>query len=111
MDLYLVPHHGGRDASYPATFAGLRPRVAIINNGAVKGGSPEVFAALRRAPGLEAAWQLHTSMNEGAENLLDSQIANLNETTAFWIKVRAKENGAFTVTNSRTSVTKAFEAR
>jgi beta-lactamase superfamily II metal-dependent hydrolase len=54
VDLYLVPHHGGRDASYPATFAGLRPRVAI-NNGATKGGSPEVFAALQRAPGLEAA--------------------------------------------------------
>lgn len=111
VDLYLVPHHGGRDASYPATFAGLRPRVAIVNNGAAKGGSPEVFANLRRAPELEAAWQLHLSKNDGAVNLADSQIANLDETTAYWIKVSANRNGAFTVTNGRTGVAKVFAAR
>ena len=108
VDLYLVPHHGWRDAAYPATFAGLRPRVAIVNNGAVKGGSPETFAALRRAPGLKGAWQLHRSMHEGAMNLEESQIANLDETTGHWIKVSATESGAFAVTNRRTGVTKAY---
>jgi competence protein ComEC len=106
VDLYLVPHHGGRDVAYLATFAGLRSRVAIVNNGAVKGGSPEIFAALRRAAGLEAAWQLHTSMN-GA-NLPESHIANLDETTAHWIKVSAQESGAFTVTNGRTGIAETF---
>jgi competence protein ComEC len=111
VDLYLVPHHGGGDASYPATFGGMRPRVAIVNNGADKGGAPEVFDALRRAQGLEAAWQLHSSTREGVINLAESQIANLDETTSYWIKVSAKENGAFTVTNGRTNITKAFAAR
>jgi beta-lactamase superfamily II metal-dependent hydrolase len=111
VDLYLVPHHGGRDASYPTTFAAVRPRVAIVNNGATKGGSPEVFANLRHAPGLEAAWQLHTSKNEGAVNLAESQTANLDETTGHWIKVSAKEDGTFTVSNGRTGVTQAFAAR
>jgi competence protein ComEC len=111
LDLYLVPHHGAGDASYPATFAALRPRVAIVNNGAVKGGSPEMFANLRRAPGLEAAWQLHASKNKGAMNLPESQIANLDKTAGYWIKVSAKASGAFTVTNGRTGVTKAFAAR
>ena len=111
VDLYLVPHHGGADASYPATLWALRPRVAIVNNGAIKGGSPEVFANLRRAPGLEDAWQLHTSKNDGADNFADSQVANLDETTGHWIKVSAQEGGAFTVTNGRTGVTKAFAAR
>ena len=109
VDLYLVPHHGWRDASYLATFAGLRPRVAIVNNAAVKGGSPETFATPRRAPGLEGAWQLHRSMQEGAMNLAESQIANLDETTGHWIKVSAKKSGAFTVTNRRTGVTKAYD--
>lgn len=109
VDLYLVPHHGWRDASYLATFAGLRPRVAVVNNGAVKGGSPETFATLRRAPGLEGAWQLHRSMREGAMNLAESQIANLDETTGHWITVSAKKSGAFTVTNRRTGVTKAYD--
>jgi len=110
VDLYLVPHHGAADASYPATFAGLRPRVAIVNNGPDKGGAPEIFDALRRAPGLEA-WQLHSSTREGVTNLGDSQIANLDETTSYWIKVSAKDNGAFSVTNGRTNITKAFAAR
>jgi hypothetical protein len=111
VDLYLVPHHGGRDASYPATFAGLRPRVAIVNNGADKGGAPEVFDALRRAPGLEGAWQLHSSSRQGVVNLADSQIANFDEATSYWIKVSASQNGAFTVTNGRTNITSAFAAR
>jgi hypothetical protein len=108
VDVYLVPHHGGRDATYPATFAALRPRVAIVNNGATKGGAPETFINLQRAPGLEAAWQLHTSMNEGAVNLPESQSANLDESTAHWIKVSAREDGSFTVTNGRTGVTTSF---
>jgi beta-lactamase superfamily II metal-dependent hydrolase len=111
VDLYLLPHHGWRDAAYPATFAGLRPRVAIVNNSAVKGGSPETFAALRRVPGLEGAWQLHRSMREGVMNLAEGQIANLDETTGHWIKVSAKESGAFTVTNRRTNVTNAYNAK
>jgi beta-lactamase superfamily II metal-dependent hydrolase len=109
VDLYLVPHHGARDVSYPATFAGLRPRVAIVNNGPRKGGAPEMFDALRRAPGLAGAWQLHRSLNEGAVNLPDSQIANLDETTAHWIKVSARKSGAFMVTNRRTGVMTGYD--
>jgi len=108
VDVYLVPHHGWRDAAYPATFAALRPRVAIVNNSALKGGSPETFDALRRAPGLEGAWQLHESMHEGVMNLPEGQIANLDETDGHWVKVSAKKSGAFTVTNGRTGITKTF---
>jgi len=111
VDVYLVPHHGAADATYPATFAALRPRVAIVNNGAEKGGAPETFDNLRRAPGLEGAWQLHTSINTGVVNLPESQSANLDETTAHWIKVSANQDGSFTVTNDRTGVTKPFAAR
>jgi beta-lactamase superfamily II metal-dependent hydrolase len=109
VDVYLVPHHGALDVSYPATFAGLRPRVAIVNNGARKGGAPEIFDALRRAPALEGAWQLHRSLLEGAMNLPESQIANLDETTGHWVKVSAQKNGAFTVTNRRTGVVTAYD--
>lgn len=111
VDVYLVPHHGAADAAYPATFAALRPRVAIVNNGAEKGGAPETFDNLRRAPGLEGAWQLHTSTNAGVVNLPESQSANLDETTAHWIKVSANHDGSFTVTNDRTGVTTPFAAR
>src|SRR5262245_1104120 len=106
-DVYLVPHHGGADVVYPATFV-VSPRVAIMNNGERKGGAPQAFAEMRRVPGLEDVWQIHKSRASGAENFADDRIANLDETTAHWIKVSANENGTFTVTNGRTGATKSY---
>jgi beta-lactamase superfamily II metal-dependent hydrolase len=111
IDLYLVPHHGGPDTSYPATYAAVTPRVALVNNGATKGGSPEAFAALHKVPGLEDVWQLHRSQNPGAENFADERIANLDESTAHWIKASASDDGSFTVTNGRTGATKTYKPR
>jgi competence protein ComEC len=111
IDLYLVPHHGGPDTSYPATYAAVTPRVAIVNNGATKGGSPEVFAALRKVQGLEDVWQLHRSENPGAQNFADERIANLDESTGHWIKASASEDGSFTVRNGRTGATRSYKPR
>jgi competence protein ComEC len=105
--VYLVPHHGGADVVSPATFA-VRPRVAIMNNGERKGGSPESFAALRRVPGLRDVWQLHKSRADGAQNFADANVANLDETTAYWIKVSASDNGSFSVTNGRTGESRQY---
>ena len=110
-DLYLVAHHGGSDAADPATFAAFAPRVAILNNGVSKGGSPEVLAALHQSRGLEDAWQLHRSLPPGPRYFTDEHIANLDETTAHWIKVSATTDGSFIVTNGRTSAAKAYGAR
>jgi competence protein ComEC len=110
-DLYLVAHHGGPDAADRATFAGLAPRVAILNNGVKKGGSPEVLAALHQASALEDAWQLHRSLPPGPRFFNDDHIANLDESTSHWIKVSAKSDGSFVVTNGRTGAAKAYGAR
>ena len=108
VDVYLVAHHGGPDAADPATFAGFNPRIAIVNNGATKGGSPELFALLHKVPAVEDVWQLHRSTNQGAQNFADDRIANLDETTAHWIKVSASEDGSFTVANGRTGASKNY---
>ena len=86
------------------------PRVAILNNGDVKGGAPETFASLRKTSSIDV-WQLHRSENRGAENFADDRIANLNTTTAHWIKLRASDDGSFDVTNTRTGETKKYGAR
>jgi beta-lactamase superfamily II metal-dependent hydrolase len=106
-DVYLVPHHGGADVVYPATFA-VKPRVAIMNNGEKKGGSPDAFATMRKVAGLEDVWQIHKSLAQGAQNYPDDRVANLDEKTGHWIKVSASENGSFTVTNGRTGQTKTY---
>jgi competence protein ComEC len=110
VDLLLVPHHGGADVASPAMFA-VQPRVAIMNNGATKGGSAEAFEALHQAVasrGLQDVWQVDKSANAGVRNFPDERIANLDEQTGHWIKVSATEDGSFTVTNGRTGQTKAY---
>ena len=51
VDLYLVPHHGNEDSAIPAVIAAVTPRVAILNNGKLKGGDADAFSALRRPEG------------------------------------------------------------
>jgi len=110
VDVYQVPHHGGADAADPATFAALRPRVAILNNGATKGGHPSIFELLRNAEDLEDVWQLHLSENAGSENFPSEQIANLGTQTSNWIRLRARRDGSFSIFNARTGAWKEFEA-
>ena len=116
VDVYLVAHHGGPDAADPATLSALTPRVAILNNGRLKGGGAPTFAALHRASGagpsrLADVWQLHRSSNEGAQNFTDDRIANLDESTAHWLKLSASDDGSFSVTNSRTGEMKTYPVR
>lgn len=112
VQLYLVAHHGNFDSNVPALIAAVRPRVAVMNNGVTKGGSPAAFATLRSQPGLEDLWQLHASRNENADNAADSFIANVDDgQTAYWIKLTAKSDGSFTLVNGRNGFRKTYTAR
>jgi competence protein ComEC len=110
VDVYLVAHHGGADAADPATLAAFKPRVAVLDNGARKGAGPEMLTMLRGVAGLDS-WQLHRSVLDGAANAPDERLANLDETTAHWIKVSAKDDGSFRVTNGRTGKDVSYAAR
>jgi beta-lactamase superfamily II metal-dependent hydrolase len=111
VDLYLVPHHGNDDVADPATYSAFKPRVLVVNNGESKGGGDEFLAAARRFESVEDVWLLHKSDSRTAKNFADDQIANLDESTAHWIKVVAEENGSFAVTNGRTGRTKTYQGR
>jgi hypothetical protein len=111
----------------------LRPRVAIINNGTRKGGDPSTMKTVRTSPGLEDLWQIHFSQLGGQEytqpgmfiaNLLDDPSivmpvtpiavgpnpppAPVHNGKAYWIKVSAKADGSFTVTNQRNGFSKTY---
>lgn len=109
-DVYLIAHHSGPDAADPATFAAINPVVAVSNNGETKGGSPKLFDAVRQFPNI-VLWQLHRSLNTGAVNVAEARIANVDSTTHAWIKVSAKTDGSFTVTNGRTGETSAYQRK
>ncbi len=104
VDVYLVAHHGGPDAADPATFAAFRPRVAIMNNGVSKGGARATYQLLHGVPGLEDVWQLHLSAEAAESNFPDGYVANLDERSAWWIKLVASRDGSFRILNPRTGV-------
>jgi beta-lactamase superfamily II metal-dependent hydrolase len=108
VDVYLVAHHGGADAADPGTFGSFLPRVAIVNNGERKGGAPNLVNLLRQVSGMDW-WQLHRA--ETGENAPDDRIANLDETTSHWIKLSAREDGSFTLTNARTRESRPYPRR
>jgi competence protein ComEC len=108
VDLLLTPHHG-TTVSPVAEYA-LAPRVVIMNNGATKGGKPEAYQMWRAMKGLEDLWQLHFALAGGKDgNSPDTFIANLNEKCeGKYLKVTAREDGSFTVYNSRNKYTKTY---
>jgi competence protein ComEC len=111
VDVYLVAHHGGADASDPASLAAFKPRVAIMNNGLKKGGALATYESLHHVQGLEDVWQLHRSEAAGDKNFTAERIANPDESTAYWIKLSASEDGSFRVLNGRTGEWRNYSAR
>jgi beta-lactamase superfamily II metal-dependent hydrolase len=113
VDLLVVSHHGLAQSSSTALVDAISPRVAIMDNGARKGGSPEVWEIVTKAPGLEDLWQLHYSEEGGpAHNVDERQIANLQGTdTGYYLKVTAFESGRFEVLNSRNGASKAYPSK
>ena len=111
VDVFMVSHHGNDISNSPALVHALRPRVAIMNNGARKVGAPATLKVLRSSPGLEALYQLHWSVRGGVEgNAPDEFIANLQDSPdGKWIKVSASQDGSFTVTNGRTNASRTFK--
>ena len=116
VDLYLVTHHGtqhpgtGDVSNAPAIVYALHPRVAVMDNGAIKGGHPVTWQTIYDSPGLEDFWQLHYSM-AGAEkhNVPDQFIANVGgNDEGYYIKVSAEPNAVFTVTNQRNGYSKTY---
>jgi competence protein ComEC len=110
VDLFMVSHHGYDASNSPALIHALYPKVTVMNNGARKMGSPDVLKTIQASPGLQAAYQLHWSENAPADNPPDEFIANLrNSPDGKWIKITVEPSGRFTVTNTRTGLSKTYK--
>jgi beta-lactamase superfamily II metal-dependent hydrolase len=139
VDLFVVSHHGQERANSKPLVHAIEPRAAIMNNGLRKGGAPEVMTTIYSAPGLESLWQLHFSVRSGQQyaapgvfiaNLSDApqptvpvapmtvqkgaqnlSASELHNGKAYWIRVSARSDGFFTITNQRTQFTKDYPVR
>jgi beta-lactamase superfamily II metal-dependent hydrolase len=141
VDLYFATSHGADASGSLPLVHGLRPRVALMQNGMRKGGAVAAMQTMRSAPGLEDLWQMHWTHNGGIEqNSAGLYIANIDDaetiagvltapprgtgpapagrgrgnaahTPAYWLRVSAQADGTFTITNSRNGFSKTYKAR
>jgi competence protein ComEC len=110
IDIFIVSHHGWMQSDSRALVHGITPRVAIMDNGARKGGSPSVWDTISKSPNLENLWQLHYSEEGGtAHNVAEEFIANPSGPDAGnYLQLTVRPNGSFAVLNSRTGKTKDY---
>lgn len=110
VDLLVVSHHGWYQSSSPALVYAITPRVAIMDNGAKKGGSTPTLKTIRKTPGLEDLWQLHYSDEGGAANNVDAaRIANLQgPDSGYFLKASVYRDGEIDVLNARTGERKKY---
>jgi competence protein ComEC len=122
IDVYVVSHHGQDISSLPILVHAMHPRVAIMDNGAKKGGAVATFETLKKSPGLQDLWQLHYAVDAGDRNMAEQFIANQgtggtaptgvpDEGTVYTIQLTAQPDGSFTVTNNRNGFHKDYAAK
>jgi hypothetical protein len=115
-DVYFTSRHGTDWAGNPVMVHAVRARAAIMNNSPRKGGTADTFKIVRSTPGFLDFWQIHYSENVSKEtNSPEQFIANMDAAPptnhpAHYIKLSARTDGSFTITNERTGFTKEYPA-
>jgi competence protein ComEC len=137
VDLLIAARHGNVNAEF--LVHPLHPKVIVTNNGTRKGAQPEAMKIFYSSPGLEDVWQIHFSELAGQEfavpgiftaNVYDEQPAAVpiapfaappqgqqappapaHNGKAYWIKISARQDGTFTVTNARNGFSKTYSPK
>ena len=114
VDVYQVTHHGLDSSNNPVLLQALAPTVAVMNNGARKGGSAATVHALKALPSLQALYQLHRNVATGpADNTAPELIANPDETPddGHMVSVHVQPDGRYEVVNHRTGARRGFTSK
>ncbi len=117
VSLLLATHHGffGDQSGAGALVWAIQPQVVIANNGPRKGLAPPAFERIQQIRDLQGLWQSHLALaNDAAHNAPDEMIANTEASAdchGHAIRVDARADGTFVVTNTRNDVSKTYAAR
>jgi competence protein ComEC len=90
VDVYQVTHHGADNSNSPVLVAAVAPTVAVLNNGAKKGGTAAAYKVLRATPSIRDVFQLHRNVQtSAADNAPPEMVANDEEACrGEWIHLR-----------------------
>jgi beta-lactamase superfamily II metal-dependent hydrolase len=111
VDVYIVSHHGMNMSGSAALVHALHPKVAIMDNGARKGGTVEAWTTIHQSPGILDIWQSHFAVAGGSEhNSAENLIANPQQDpdSGFYLKLTAYSDGHFEVLNARNGYAKKY---
>jgi competence protein ComEC len=112
VDLYQVAHHGLNISNNTALLRSIKPQVAVMDNGARKGGHPDTVKWLTELPTLKDLWQLHRNVASTPEqNAQADFIANLEEQNDEANMIRVSVDASkhtFTITNDRNGKSKTY---
>jgi len=114
IDLLVVSHHGSDLSNTPTLLTATAPRVALVGNGARKGGDKPVLDRLKAAPSQPAVWQVHHATRSAEANTAERQIANLvegPEDRNYLLHAEIDQAGAITVVNDRNGARETYKAR
>ncbi len=108
--LLMSAHHGTGDSNSKLLVNAVRPQVAIMDNGARKGGTAAAWDRIHGVAGLKDLWQLHYSLAAGKEhNSPDTFVANVDENCeGKYIKVTVEKDGVFTISNQRNKFERTY---
>ncbi len=113
VDVYHVNVHGQFKGMAAELTGAIRPTVALVGNGARKGGDPATWPILRATPGLEDIWQVHYSAAGTHDtNPPPDFIANLDQPADEFavLKLAVHSDGTYVITNTRNGFTKTYRA-
>ncbi len=111
VDVFVVSHHGMDISNSPSLVHALHPKVAIMDNGASKGGTVAAWDTVHSSPGIVDIWQSHYSNAGGKEhNTGEKMIANTASApdAGNYLKLTAHADGHFEVSNPRISYSKKY---
>jgi len=112
VDIYFVTGHGMDLSGSPPT-AALKPQVAIMQNGPLKGGDADVIRTIESYPGLKALWRSHDTRRypelNGDPDFIANRDGEPDEGRAILLDVSRR--GKIAVTNTRNGFTRRYTAR
>ena len=113
VDVYLTTHHGTPSSGPAVLVHAVAPRVAVMNNGSTKGGSPrsvEDRANVTRARGFLAT-PLRRGRRAGSQRRRSSSSRTRTRSTAHAIRLTAYQDGRFSITNARNGHSVEYKVR
>lgn len=109
VDVLIVTQHGSKLSSNPASVDELKPIVAVMDNGASKGGDVAPIRTISQSPRLKGFWRLHASAGHPETDGPSDYVANLaGGSDGHAIEVDVARDGTIKVVNTRNAFSRTY---